>query len=517
MKIRKIDRRVERDILIGMIVDKHYMAQIKGHVQLSYFKNHYAKTIASWCIEYFEKYEDVPFKKINDIYDLHERKGEVEDDQVSMIEKLLETINEDYTVKDSFNSPFLLDISQEYFNRVRIENATSKIHDYLEEGLIERAQETLVESAKPVNLTARRAVDPLADKDRLIAAFESNKTPLIHLPGDIGELMNEQLHRASLVAIQAPEKGGKTWVLDWIKRIALEQKLKVLAIQLGDLTEAQVIVRDSISIAQKSNKQKWCGTFKKPIKFIPCPDGKSRECPAAPEGWDVEYEEVTIEHPLTHEEAWRMNRKYYKEHKIEQHKNYRLIVVPARTMNMRQVDAECDRLYLEEGFLPDVIIADYMDILAKENGKDEGRDAINENWIQAKAIVNKRNCLLITATQADAASYDGLLQNKQNFSNDKRKLAHVNGMYGLNQTGEEKKHGINKINALIARDGDFYSSEACFILQCLRCGLPVIDSLVPRLRGWKESKKAEKAKEDSNEKIKESLNKRSRKTSERRK
>jgi hypothetical protein len=499
MKIRKIDRRVERDILIGMIVDKHYMAQIRQHVQLACFKNKYARTIASWCLEYYDKYEDVPFKKIQDIYDYHDRKGEVEEEEVSMIEKLLETISQDYTEKDNFNSQFLLDLSQEYFNRVRIENATLKIHEELESGTIAKAQEILVDASKPISLTARRAIDPLAEKNRLIAAFEKSREPLIRLPGDLGELMNENLTRASLVAIQAPEKGGKTWLLDYIKRVALEQRRNVLEVQLGDLTEGQVIIRDSISIAEKSDKKKWCGTFKKPIKFID--QSGAKECHAAPEGFDVEYEEVTIDEPLNHEEAWKLNRKYYKKHGIEPHKRYRLIVVPARTMNTKMIDAECDRLYAEEGFVPDVIILDYMDILAKENARDEGRDQINENWIGAKSIVNKRDCLIVTATQSNKESYGGDVQDRFNVSDDKRKLGHVNGMYGLNQTDIEKKFGINKMNAIIARDGDFITSEACYILQCLRCGLPVVDSLIPTLHGGKPETYKNKKEQEVEDKV----------------
>lgn len=485
MKIKQIDRRLERDILIGMIVDRQYMARIAPHTKLSFFKNAYARTVAGWCLEYFEKYDKVPFKAISDIYDYRSKRSEVEDDEVNMIEKLLETIDEDYTESGDFNTDFLLDLTEEYFNKVRIEDGLSKASGLLEEFGANKAQETLNKLVSPVNLTARRASDPFVDKEKVIAAFEQDEKPLVILPGDLGELLNEQLTRASMVSFQAPEKSGKTWMLSYIKRKALEQGLKVLEFQLGDLTEKQVIIRDSISISQKSNKMKYCGTFKKPLRWIPAVNEDAKECPIAPKGWDVEYEEITIDEPLTGMEALKQNKRYYKKHKIEQDKSYRLVVSPAKTMNMRMIDDLCDRLYVEEGFIPDVIVSDYMDILDKENTKDEGRDAVNENWIGGKALVNKRSVLLVTATQSDAGTYDGQIQTRENYSNDKRKFGHVNGMYGMNQTDEEKKYGIQKINIVIARDGEYTVGNICYVLQNLRCGQPVVDSLIPKLR-WRE-------------------------------
>ena len=506
MKITKVDRRIERDIVIGLIVDKGFTAQIARHLDLRYLKNAYSRTIAKWCLDYYDKYNDVPFKKIEDIYELHNRKGEVEEDEVSMIEKLLETVNRDYTQKDTFNSQFLLDLSQEYLNKTRIENAILRIREELEGGTVANAQEVLVEASKPVSLTARTAIDPLADPARVMAAFDNRREPIVKLPGDIGELMNEQLARGSFVAIQAPEKGGKTWLLDWMKRVALEQGKKVLNVQLGDLMEDEVIVRDAISIEGRSNIKKWCGTFKMPLRFVKSDERDHKECEASPEGWDVEYEEVTIKSPLTGEEAARACRKWYKKNNIIANRQYKLIAVPARTMNIKMLDIELDKLYAEEGFIPDVIVIDYMDLLKKENSRDDGRDAINENWIEAKALANKRQCLVIAATQADATSYDGKLQSKMNFSNDKRKYGHVNGMYGLNQTNDEKKYGLNKINTIVARSGHFVESEACYLLQCLRIGRPVIDSVMPSLHTIRAKvERQERTEDESNKKVKNRL------------
>jgi len=500
MKIRKIDRRVERDILIGLIVDKNYMAQVRNVIQPQLLKNSYARTVAVWCTEYYDQYKDVPFAKIQDIYEYHNRKSEVEEDQVDLIEKLLQTVNEDYTQKDSFNSQFLLDVTEEYFNRVRLETLVSRLQDELESGTVKKAEEFLTDS-KSIKITTKRAVDTLVDREKINAAFDKSNTRVLALPGDFGLMLEEQLNRGSLVAIQGTSKGGKTWLMNYIKIAALIQRKRVLNIQLGDLTEEEALLRDSISLARKSNEERYCGTFKCPVRFIKH-GGGSRECELLPPGWDVEYEKITIEKPLTAEEAYQTNLKFYERCKIEKDKYYRFAAFPGGSINVQDIDALCEQLYIEDDFVPDIILPDYMDILGKENPRDEGRDKINANWIAMKALAQRRKCLAFTPTQSDADAFDGKLQTKKNFSDDRRKLDHVNGAYGMNQTDQEKIAGINKFNVIVARSGDFVTSEPCYVLQCLRRGMPVIDSLMPSLRGqYQTGQQQRKVEEEASEKI----------------
>ena len=65
----------------------------------------------------------------------------------------------------------------------------------------------------------------------------------------------------------------------------------------------------------------------------------------------------------------------------------------------------------------------------------------NEIWKNLRALSQSRNCLVLTATQADAKSYEKNVLTMSNYSEDKRKFAHVTAMYGLNQDkhGREKK------------------------------------------------------------------------------
>jgi len=288
--------------------------------------------------------------------------------------------------------------------------------------------------------------------------------------------------RDSFIALQAPEKSGKTYTLYYFAKFALMARLKVLIVQTGDLTEGQSRVRLAISLAKKSNKQKYCGKFKVPLQFIKFTGvSDDKFCPIAPEGRDIEYEEINIEKKLTAKEALEINQNFYKKYDIEENKYLKLITRPSDSINIRGIEAEMDILYRAEGFIPDVVILDYMDILDKENKTDAGRDVYNNNWKAASGLAKKKHVLLISATQSDSDSYSGELQSRSNYSEDKRKIAHVTLMIGINKTDEEKRYGIARCNIIAAREGEFLTNLPCYIIQSLRTGQAIVDSYIPSL------------------------------------
>ena len=124
-----------------------------------------------------------------------------------------------------------------------------------------------------------------------------------------------------------------------------------------------------------------------------------------------------------------------------------------------------------------MIVIDYADLLVGE-AKDF-RHLQNEIWKDLRRLSQEKGQpLVITATQADAKSYDADKLKLTNFSEDKRKYAHVTAFYGLNQDkfGREKQIGILRINELLLREGDFGVGNQVFILQNLGRGKAFLGS-----------------------------------------
>ena len=131
-----------------------------------------------------------------------------------------------------------------------------------------------------------------------------------------------------------------------------------------------------------------------------------------------------------------------------------------------------------EGWVADIVVIDYADILAPPKGIKDTRDQINENWKQMRRISQDFHCLVLTATQADADSYTRKVLGRRNFSDDRRKHDHVTAMLGLNVTDEDKEYGITRVNWLDRRDDEFTEGRQVYVAGCLSIGCPAMKSCI---------------------------------------
>ena len=78
----------------------------------------------------------------------------------------------------------------------------------------------------------------------------------------------------------------------------------------------------------------------------------------------------------------------------------------------------------------------------------------------------------------DAAAMKQVRLNATNFSEDKRKLAHVTAMFGMHRApdGREKALGLMRVNAIVAREGAFSTDEEVVVLQDIASGRPFLES-----------------------------------------
>jgi hypothetical protein len=180
--------------------------------------------------------------------------------------------------------------------------------------------------------------------------------------------------------------------------------------------------------------------------------------------------------PLTVEEAQDAWGKFF----IRGHRKFKLSCHPNDTLTVKQIEARCDAWKQEDGFIPDMICIDYADILTSEKEMEE-RPKQNKIWKGLRRLSQNKTFgmpLVVTATQADAYSYEKARLKMKNFSEDKRKFGHATCFLSLNQDpdGREKKIGILRIGILALREGDYNIQDEVTVLQNLRRGRPFIAS-----------------------------------------
>jgi hypothetical protein len=186
----------------------------------------------------------------------------------------------------------------------------------------------------------------------------------------------------------------------------------------------------------------------------------------------VWIEKVKAVQPLTLKDAKEKFGSYF----IDTKRRFRLSTHASDTLSIREMTGLLDLWERQDDFVPDLIIVDYADLLVPDT--KDFRQGQNEIWKGLRRISQQRHALVSTVTQADADSYEKDRLKLKNFSEDKRKYAHVTAMYGLNQDakGREKELGLMRINELVIREGEFSSKTEVTILQDLWQGRPLLSS-----------------------------------------
>ncbi len=517
----------ERRIVTGMIISRDFLLRVRRIWNSRLLLSTELQTVADWCIEYFDAYNRAPDKDIESIYMEHLQRGEISKPDAEYIELLLESLSDEYGRDEQFNSAYLYDRSIKYLKSRELELHSAMVQALVDSGRIEEAEQ-LARSYSPTILDDYDTGLELSSEEaltRVERAFTETAQQVLTYPGALGYMWNEQLVRGGFVTFLAPEKRGKSFMLLEMAMRAIRQKSNVAFFEAGDMTESQVLRRICVYIAQKSDRVKYCEAHFRPVgdcvlnqldlctradrncdfgifpgvdlakfykemaryvnidvlgekyeqnpDYCPC-DSFSCDCRRG----TVWLQKVPATNPLTAEEAKEALKAFF----LRWKRRFRLITYPAGTLTPAEMDRCLDDWERYDGFVPDVVVVDYADLLSADDSRLlEFRHRQDYIWKSLRALSQERHVLLLSATQADAASYKSARLSPSNFSEDKRKLSHVTAQYGLNQdpSGREKRLGIMRINEIVVREGAFATDNEVCILQDLAAGRPFLDGYVP--------------------------------------
>lgn len=509
--MEKPDKFIERKILIGMVVSDEYIQAIAPIWSVHYLQASTAKLLSGWCVEYYKKYNRAPSRDIEGIF-TEKIKAGMNTDDIEYVSEILESLSDEYE-STNFNAAYLIDQTKQYFTTRKLKQYAEGILHLLEEGNVIEAEKEVLSFVPSGDETSSRVIDPFSEPALIKQAFTEQSETLIKFPKALGQFWNEQLTRGSFIAITGPEKRGKTFLLLEFAMRAMSNNNNVAFFQAGDMTEKQQLRRMAVYLAKRSDKERYCSA-----RLIPCVDcwhnqtdtceKPEREQYGIPlfdtsmEQKRITYDmlvtarkEYTAYQPcrncsdmkgavwLEHHEAvkpllWKDAYKAMRTWRNKYGKKFKLCTYPNETLTMQEINNLLTLWERQDGFVPDVILIDYADILAPDYdcSRLDGRGQINKIWQRMRKLSQEKHCLLITATQAAATSYDKETLTLADFSEDKRKYAHTTATYSLNQTDEEKKIGIMRLGELVVRESESDRTRQVKMLQCLQRGRPFIGS-----------------------------------------
>lgn len=459
----------DRRILQGMIVNTTVLGRIASRWTGQMFASPWSNIVADWCISHYQRYSKHPGRCIGDY--LNEW-AQAHDDEATLriLEKFLTDLSEDYEqLTEQINPEHLLDIANNHLEILSTRKLSDGIRENLDAGRLDKAQEIIVNYTK-IGLNSDSGVDLFIDRTEVASVFADNLQTIVDYPKDMGLFFAGRLERDALVSFMAPEKTGKTWWLLELAWQAMIQRRRVAFFEVGDMSKRQIEERFLVRAAQhplRSPTGKWPYEIDYPVSLkVATVNGNQKQAV-------VETERRVFKQPLDAAKAWAACERVMNI-KVKSHDSYfKLSVHPNSSVNVLGIKSVL-QYWQTKDWQPDVVIIDYADILADLPGRRDVRDNINMNWKQLRALSQELHLLVVTATQSDADSYERRTLDRRNFSEDKRKLAHVTGMIGINVTSEEKEKNVMRLNWIVRREGGYSTSRCIFLATCLPLANPAV-------------------------------------------
>lgn len=509
----KPDLDTEYILLGSMIMNKEILSACYNRYKLKqlktrHFTEHY-RPVVRWLFSYYADFNKAPKGTIQKIYD--RRKRGLSEDAQDLIEQALDRLAEEYADKPETDTEYILkDVLVSFMREREIDNVAAKAIRKLDAGDTEAAEQIITSYAQVEKEEALDVIIPYSKED--VVQHWSSDTEAINevyrFEGDLGKLVGP-LERGWLLAVMGIEKVGKSFLLNEMAfQAALHQKRKVLIINL-ELTEntARNRLRRRISLTAnttqkgrivypvldcENNQYGTCEVWKRPKKglFRTTNDmvswrrmrtwktctrcrGKTRRNAARTKRF---IPAVWFEQERVEELSKIRLRRTLKTYRLYGMQNLRVKCFPRFSKTFDETRDFILRYTEAEDWHPDIVIYDYLDILAAEPNVREERIIIDRQWKKAAQLAGELNCLVVTADQANKAGRTQRSLDQMSTSESKTKDSHLDVRLSINQTEAEKEISIARLAVLFHRHAPFNINNQVVVTQRLATAEAAIDS-----------------------------------------
>ncbi len=499
MELTEINSDLELRIAYLCVFHADFLFEVASEYEVGLLEKTAIEKVVTLAIKYYEKYHDAPGLRFQEWVNNAAGLNQINENLLPEINAVIKSFanqtepeNLEYEISETFR----------YLTRQHVHLVSDEAINLADKGKIEEAVK-LLSDVRPVQRKRLTGGDVLsADDAELIELFDDSEERLIRLDGQLGKLMNNTLVRHGFISFFGRNKVGKSHFLIYLARRARNQGRKVIFISTGDMTRRQCERRILQGDGRTSSNAAYIKNQRRP--YLDCKKNQNGTCFKRDGSGDCldEFNEID---PMIKDENYEICTKC---DECELTVSYRRESNPPLTLRMAQQLRDLWAKQNRKGVLhveaftsgnltcaglnsaiakickkykwshPDVVVIDYADIMASE-ARDE-RASVNARWKFLRSMSDEWKCLLITATQANASSFDFEDLTLRAFSEDRRKLDHVTAFYAINQRPEERREDVWRIAALNKREHPFDETSQAKCCGCLALGSPHIVSYFVR-------------------------------------
>ena len=448
----KFSGALQENILTLLCFDTEACPVILAAVDTSLFENNVYRHIADKAIAYYRKYKEAPGDHLPDLLE-----DKLQSYKRSEIRLYTEALNDLHSTADGINRKYILDELGRFVRQQSLRQSIVGAAEELQAGNFESAERLLQEGLK------KRIV--VFEKGMTVA--EAIRTGTLYEPTHdlirtgIRPLDDDGICPApgELFTVMSPPNRGKSWWLQSLGKYASLQRKRVLHLTL-EMSEEKLARRYVQSFFAMTRK---------------------------PEDFDVPIITVDRNQRFTGLESKRFKRRpslidkssrSRLERRSATHfgdKFNRILVkqFPTGALTTDGLLAYLEMLETEEGYIPDLLIVDYADLMKVDIANlrlDTGRI-----YRDLRGIAVDRNIAVATASQSNRAGEDAALLTMKNFAEDYSKAGISDNVLSYNQTKAEKEKGLARLFVTKARDER--SGQTILITQSYSTGQFALDAI----------------------------------------
>jgi hypothetical protein len=456
METWEADSSVERQLLIGMIASDNFLKRIIPVYQPEFIQGQDVQRVARWVLEYYGQYSKAPGAMIQEIFE--DKSRGLDDSVVEWLDALLTDLSGEYT-RLGFNEQYLFDRSVQHFRKRKLTINSKQVLELLDVDKVDEAEEVWFDSMK-IAQADDLGFDPF-NEDDAIRILNQDENVRVKMTTGIRSLdiMTGPLKSGWLILFMGPMKRGKTTALAHIAIRSWLLGLNVVFVSLesGDEDTAQRFWMAVGSLTTEDDNE------------LDFPRFVTEGSPA------VQFEKVTRPRVSRGSILRVINRSRGARVGKLKVKTY-----PAFSAGVEDIYRYLDTLEVYEHFSPDVIVVDYIGALADPRGL-KGRDIYNHHGKMLKGLAGQRRAAVFSGHQGSREALEKLVTMRGgDVPEDIRLLAHVDLMYGLNQTEEEKEDMLMRINVVAHRWKRFTPFRQALVLQQMEAGKFWLDDMIIR-------------------------------------
>lgn len=433
------------DVLCLAATDDVVLKMVRPVLESAMLPGDYPPLILEAIYAYFDSAKEAPGERFLAEIDFAIQSGLIREDLAPGVLRYVEAldlananrINQDHVLKrlDEF-------VKQRTYSAAAVEFAQLvRLRDF------DRA-ERLLRDALRGGIPETDYTNFFDDESILRRVLRRNQDAKFLMPTLIAPLDRRGLifQRKFYVLIMGPEKRGKSWAGIHFGKVALLYGLNVLHMSQGDLSHEALEERYDMSFAAAGGSHIRDTNWEIESPFLELYDSQrglwvpAAKTPKVTGQLDHErYTDTRVSTAVLYPGTVRDKDRVQRGADAMSRWGGRLYIKawPRGVCSVEGMDVFIDKLELLEGFVPDVIINDYPDIMGMPKGMEYRHQLDYVHQYHAR-ISHERNCLVIGFSQVKTKAFHKKYITLADFAEDKRKAAHVDLAFALCQTAEEE-------------------------------------------------------------------------------